>query len=171
VGRHDDKDYGVYAGVLALSRACVRACALVQLGRQSLTLAGGAHGLDRESRGVRPLECMRSHLCRRRRRGHGGDTKPTARAQRRHRDKSTTSRFRRVGVQGRGGQKGSNLGSMARRTHVRQCVGVRGDGTAECRARSQIGEAGARPLGCVRSCACRTPTARPWRRHETDGVH
>jgi hypothetical protein len=34
-----------------------------------------AHGLDRESRGVRPLGCMRLHLCRRQRRGHGGDTK------------------------------------------------------------------------------------------------
>jgi hypothetical protein len=83
-----------------------------------------------------------------------GDTKPTARARRRHRDKSMTSKFRRGGVQGQGGQKGSNLGSMARRTHVRRCVGVCGDGTAECRVRSQIGEAGARPLGCVCSCAC-----------------
>jgi hypothetical protein len=64
------------------------------------------------------------------------------------------SRFRRGGVQGQGGQKGSNLESMARRTRVRRCVGVRGDGTAERRARSQIGEAGARPLGCVRLCAC-----------------
>jgi hypothetical protein len=27
------------------------------------------------------------------------------------------------------------------------------------------------PPGCVRSCACRTPTARPWWQHETDGVH
>jgi hypothetical protein len=102
---------------------------------------------------------------------HGGDTKPRARARRRHRDKSTTNRFKRRGVQGRGGQKGSNLGSMARRTHVRRCVGVCGDGTTECQARSKTGEAGAQPLGCVRSCVCRTPTARPWRRHETDGVH
>jgi hypothetical protein len=65
----------------------------------------------------------------------GGDTKPTVRAQRRYRDKSTTSRFRRGSVQGRGGLKGSNLGSLARRTHVRRCIGVHGDGTAECRAR------------------------------------
>jgi hypothetical protein len=34
-----------------------------------------------------------------------GDTKPTARARRRHRDKSSTSRFRRGGVQGRSGRK------------------------------------------------------------------
>jgi hypothetical protein len=38
-------------------------------------------------------------------RGHGGDTKPTAHARRRHRDKSTMSRFRRGGVQGRSGQR------------------------------------------------------------------
>jgi hypothetical protein len=100
-----------------------------------------------------------------------GDTKLTACAWRRNRDKSTTNRFKRGGVQGRGGQKGSNLGSLARRTHVRRCVGVRGGGTAECRAQSQTGEAGARPLGCVCSCACRTPTARPWQRHKIDGVH
>jgi hypothetical protein len=30
---------------------------------------------------------------------------------------------------------------------------------------------GARPLGCMRMCACQTPTARPWQRHEIDGVH
>jgi hypothetical protein len=82
---------------------------------------------------------MRSDLCKRRWPGHGGDTKPTARARQRHRDKSTTSRFRRGGVQGQGGQKGSNLGSMARRTHVRRCVGVRGDGTAERRAWLGVG--------------------------------
>jgi hypothetical protein len=110
--------------------------------------------LDGESRGVRPLGCMRSHLCKRRRPGHGGDTKPTARARRRHRDKSTTSRFRRGGVQGQGGQKGSNLGSMARRTHVRRCVRVRGDGTTGCQAQSQTGEAGLGPsVACVRVCA------------------
>jgi hypothetical protein len=45
------------------------------------------------------------HLCERRRRGHGGDTKLTARARRRHRDESSTSRFRRCGVQGRSGRK------------------------------------------------------------------
>jgi hypothetical protein len=162
---------GVSTLVCSLSRA--HACGLVysfsQEGRVSPWRAC-AHGLFRESRGVRPLGCMRSHLCRRRRCGHGGDTN----RRRVHGDDtetSATSRFRRGGVQGRGGQKGSNLGSMARRTHVRRCVGVRGDGTAECRARSQTGEAGARPLGCVRSCACRTPTARPWQRHETDGMH
>jgi hypothetical protein len=43
---------------------------------------------------------------------------------------------------------------MARRTHVRRCVGVRGDGTAECRARSRAGEAGLSPsVACVRVCA------------------
>jgi hypothetical protein len=42
---------------------------------------------------------------------------------------------------------------MARRTHVRRCVGVRGDGTAERRARSQIGEAGgSAPRLCAYVC-------------------
>jgi hypothetical protein len=109
--------------------------------------------LDRECRGVRPLGCMRSLACRRRWCGHGDDTKPTMCAWRWHRDRSMTSRIRPSGVQGRGGQRGSDLGLMARQTHVHRCVGVRGDGTAECRARSWTGEAGARPLGCILACA------------------
>jgi hypothetical protein len=129
------------------------------------------HAVGQGEQRVRLLGCTCLHLCERRRRGHGGDTKSTARARRRHRDESSTSRFRRGGVQGRSGRKVRPWGSMARRTHVRRCVGVRGDGTAERRTRSQIGEAGARPLGCVRMCACRSPTARPWQRHEIDGVH
>jgi hypothetical protein len=162
---------GVSTLVCSLSRAhaCKRVHSFGQEGRVSPWRVR-AHGLFRESRGVRPLGGMCSHLCRRRRCGHDGDTN----RRRVHDDdteSSAMSGFRRGGVQGRGGQKGSNLGSMARRTHVRRCVGVHGDGVAECRARSQTGEVGARPLGCLHSCACRTPTARPWRRHKTDGVH
>jgi hypothetical protein len=113
---------------LACSLSRARACRLVhsfcQKGRASPWRAC-AH-LDRECRGVRPLGCMRSLACRRRRCGHDDDTKPMMCAWRWHRDRSMTSRLRPSGVQGRGGQRGSDLGLMARRTHVHRCVGVRG---------------------------------------------
>jgi hypothetical protein len=66
---------------LSRARAGGRVHSFGQEGRVSPWRAR-AHGLDRKSRGVRPLRCMRSHLCRRRRCGHDGDTKPTAHARR-----------------------------------------------------------------------------------------
>jgi hypothetical protein len=138
---------GVSTLVCSLSRAhaCRRVHSFGQEGRVSPWRAR-AHGLFRESRGVRPLGGMCSHLCRRRRRGHGGDTN----RRRVHGDdteSSAMSGFRRGGVQGRGGQKGSNLGSMARQTHVRRYVGVRGDGDR------QVKQGPGPSVACIRVCA------------------
>jgi hypothetical protein len=74
-------------------------------GDRALVCARVCVRLHGESRGARLLGCTCLHLCERRRCGHGGDTKPSARARRRHRDESSTSRFRRGGVQGRSGRK------------------------------------------------------------------
>jgi hypothetical protein len=151
--RWGDTSTRTRASTLACSLSRARACGWT----------GRAEGFD--SSGVRVCICadvgsVATGATHNRRRVHGDNTE--TRAQRADLGEAVF----RVEVAER-----FELGVDGSTTLVRRCVGVRGDGTAECRVRSQIGEAGARPLGCVRMCVCRTPTARPWQRHEIDGVH